>query len=60
MIVLIVEEQLLAAVNVLLGKNADAMVAEDAHDTCLAVWRQAVVGEADFVALNFLLKIFIK
>ena len=51
MIVLIVEEQLLAAIDVLLSENADAMVAKDAHDTRLTVRRQAVIGEAYFVAL---------
>lgn len=51
MIVLIVEEQLLAAVDVLFRENADAMIAKDAHDTRLTVWRQAVIGEAYFVAL---------
>lgn len=49
--VAVVEEELLAEVDVALGKDADPVVAINEHDACVAVRVDRVIGEAYLVSL---------
>ena len=47
----VIEEEFLASLDGPLGKDANAMVAVDHHDLCVAVGVDGVIGKADLVAL---------
>jgi len=50
-VVPVIEEEFLASLDGPLGKDANAMVAVDHHDLCVAVGVDGVIGKADLVAL---------